>query len=106
MTEGECHQCNEWHPLYRNKKRFTQNFRSTREAKEFLLSPAIGQAQPAIVLNSSPLKILVAKTENGELAVPAGMNVSQSTIKDMKSHENGVMSGVWWKHAHKCHVNE
>jgi hypothetical protein len=106
MTEGQCHQCNEYHPLYRNKKRFSQNFRSVSEAKEFLLAPAIGQAEPAVVLSQNPLKILVAKTQLGDLAVPSGMNVSQSTIKDMKSHENGVMSGVWWKHAHKCHVTE
>jgi hypothetical protein len=59
-----------------------------------------------MILTIEPVKILVAKKLNGDVVIPNEMNVSQTTLKDIKNHENGMMSGLWWKHAHKCHVNE
>ncbi|KAJ3275021.1 hypothetical protein HDV01_001527 [Terramyces sp. JEL0728] len=110
LTEGLCHRCHSWEPLYRNKKRFAHSFISYEEAIKCLTTPHKLQATDPVILERNPLKLLIGRTASGELFIPLGMTVSNSMIQDMKSHEAGKMSGVWYisikyrfRHAHKCH---
>ncbi|KAJ3257913.1 hypothetical protein HK103_004204 [Boothiomyces macroporosus] len=95
LTEGLCHRCRNWEPLYRNKKRFAHSFISYDEAIKCLTTPHKLQTKEPVILERNPLKLLVGRTASGDLFIPLGMTVSNSMLQDMKSHEAGKMSGVW-----------
>jgi hypothetical protein len=103
VTEGLCHHCNEWQPLYRNKKRFAHNYGGAEQAMSGLLDTT-GCSTAPMMISNQPLKIAVGRNWEGEIVVPAGLSVSKMVLKEVKGYESGVVGGVWWKHAHKCHA--
>ncbi|KAJ3313121.1 hypothetical protein HDV04_002438 [Boothiomyces sp. JEL0838] len=103
MTEGKCDKCQKWEPLFKNKKRFTHFFPSAMAAEETLTKEYPGQTELPVVISENPLKIKVGRDSNSNLFVPAGICVSNSLLSDMKQHEEGQMSSVWFRHASKCH---
>lgn len=104
MNEGMCHSCKEWIPLFKNKKKF--NFIAATYAdleKTLLLKPdARFKVVPAL-LCSNPIRISVGILENDDIFVPFSVNVSPSLLSEVQANRAGVMGGVWFRHAHKCH---
>ncbi|KAJ3274957.1 hypothetical protein HDV01_001821 [Terramyces sp. JEL0728] len=103
MTEGKCDKCQKWEPLFKNKKRFTHFFPSVMAAEETLTRAYAEQKELPEVISEQPLKIRVGRDTNSNLFVPTGICVSNSLLSDMKQHEEGQMSSVWFRHASKCH---
>ena len=107
-VEGYCNYCENWKPLFKNKKRFPHSFGTIDEISTALLDPKPNQVMqsPPHLITRHPLKIVAAKDINGNPFIPAGISVSQPVLKDVISCQNGQMGSLWYKHAHKCHPQQ
>jgi hypothetical protein len=105
MTEGQCHQCQQWIPLFKNKKRFSHYFPSMEHVKDTFLEKVDGLSYSPTLLHEEPLVIMAGRKNDGSVYVPYSVSISAAVLKDITLHESGKMSGVWWRHAHKCHSN-
>jgi hypothetical protein len=105
MTEGKCHHCQQWIPLFKNKKRFAHYFPSLEKVKEVFLEQSADQSEQGKIISEVPLVIVAARNKDGAIYVPPTVSISNAIIQDIALHESGKMSGVWWRHAHKCHSN-
>ncbi|KAJ3365352.1 hypothetical protein HDU91_002234, partial [Kappamyces sp. JEL0680] len=103
MTEGKCHQCSEWVALFKNKKRFSSHYATFEAIQSDLISTQEALATPPALITADPLKIAVGRTAQNQVYIPPCITVSKSLLADIKSHEAGTMSGVWFRHAHSCH---
>jgi hypothetical protein len=104
MAEGKCGQCNEWIPMFKNKKRFSHYFNSFETAREEFLAPHENITTPAQVISEIPLRIVAARDQKNRAFIPDSIPVSHSLVNEIEEYRNGKMGGVWWRHAHKCHV--
>jgi hypothetical protein len=104
MAEGKCGQCKEWIPMFKNKKRFSHYFSSFKAAKEDFLASNPEIVVPCEVISEVPLKIVAARDEVDRAFIPDSIPVSQALANEIDEYRNGKMGGVWWRHAHKCHV--
>jgi hypothetical protein len=104
LIEGLCHNCNEWKPLNRNKKKYSWNYNSMDEVKNAILTT--GTLLPNSESDqASTLKIIASFDGNQDMNVPVGMDISHRVLNEIKENMNSSGSSTWWKHCHKCHLS-
>jgi hypothetical protein len=102
MTEGLCHQCNLWIPMFKSKKRHAHYFASTEQIKALLVGGNSHQSISAEILSEDPLTMMVGRNPDGSIHIPPSISISMALLKEISSHEKGQHGAVWWRHAHKC----
>ena len=104
ITEGLCHHCNSWVPLFKNKKRFFYKFANSEAASSMLLNNDTSELKEfPELLPGDTFKIKVGRKESGQIFIPEPIIVSDAILTEVSNHERGQMTGGWFRHAHKCH---
>jgi hypothetical protein len=104
MSEGKCGHCKEWIPMFKNKKRFSHYFQTFEAARAEFETMDSKSTIKARIFASDPFKCVVGRDAANTVMVPATIPMSQALLAEIADFDNGKMSGVWWRHAHKCHV--
>ncbi|KAJ3100442.1 hypothetical protein HDU97_002229 [Phlyctochytrium planicorne] len=133
MVEGLCHECQKWHPLMNSKRRCTIPLSTLTGGSEvsgsFLRDPFPAVLERLPTDSADVVKILAPRHASGSFLLPTlaaleignvplenvGMGMGGRHVHHLPTSanqdvrgvlENGGMTVMWFRHAHKCHRYE